>query len=213
MKDLESIGGYVYSGSDCGHEHAYLLPQLERLLADFFQNRGDSEHRIFDLGCGNGAVAHHLSTLGYTVTGVDPSFAGIQHAQSAYANLRLERGSAYDDLAATYGTFPVVISLEVVEHVYAPRDFAKNLFKLVDEDGIAILSTPYHSYLKNLVLAVSGKMDKHFSPLWDHGHIKFWSIRSLSQLLTEVGFREPRFHRVGRFAPIAKSMIAVASKH
>lgn len=105
-----------------------------------------------------------------------------------------------------------MISLEVVEHVYAPRDYARSLFNLVEPGGTAIVSTPYHGYLKNLVLAVSGKMDKHFTALWDHGHIKFWSILTLETLLTEAGFRNIRFRRLGRIPVLAKSMIAIAEK-
>jgi len=61
-------------------------------------------------------------------------------------------------------------------------------------------------------MALSGKMDAHFTALWDHGHIKFWSIRTLSILLEEVGFRDLQFERVGRIPPLAKSMIAVAQR-
>ena len=124
----------------------------------------------------------------------------------------LELGSAYDDLAARYGRFPAVISLEVVEHLYFPRKFAATLFSLVEEGGIAIVSTPYHGYWKNLALAVSGRMDSHFTALWDHGHIKFWSIATLRTLLEEAGFVDIRFERVGRIPVLAKSMIAIARR-
>jgi hypothetical protein len=55
-------------------------------------------------------------------------------------------------------------------------------------------------------------MDGHFTALWDHGHIKFWSIETLTKLLNEAGFQDVRFHRVGRIPQLAKSMIAVARK-
>ncbi len=168
--------------------------------------------RLFDLGCGNGSVGAAFAMEGWDVTGVDPSYEGIAQARKAYPALQLEEGSAYDDLATKYGCFPAVVSLEVVEHVYAPRDYARTLFNLVEPSGVAIISTPYHGYLKCLALAVSGKMDRHFTALWDHGHIKFWSVRTLTALLTEVGFRDIRFHRVGRISALAKSMIAVAYK-
>jgi 2-polyprenyl-6-hydroxyphenyl methylase/3-demethylubiquinone-9 3-methyltransferase len=86
------------------------------------------------------------------------------------------------------------------------------LFALLESDGTAIVSTPYHGYLKNVALAVSGKMDRHFIALWDHGHIKLWSRETLTTLLQEVGFEQPRFLRVGRLPPLAKSMIAIARK-
>jgi hypothetical protein len=55
-------------------------------------------------------------------------------------------------------------------------------------------------------------MDTHFTALWDYGHIKFWSIKTLRTLLLEAGFEEVTFHRVGRIAALAKSMIAVAKR-
>lgn len=118
---------------------------------------------LFDLACRNGSVGALLASHGWPVTGVDPSSEGIVEAQRAYPHLRFEQGSAYDDLAAKHGRFPVVISLEVVEQVYAPRDYARTLFDLVEPGGTTIVSTPYHGYLKNLALAVSGKMERHFT--------------------------------------------------
>ena len=105
-----------------------------------------------------------------------------------------------------------MLSLEVTEHVFFPRDFARDAFNLVEPGGTLILSTPYHGYMKNLALALSGKMDAHFTALWDYGHIKFWSEKTLRILLSEAGFREIRFLRSGRVAPLAKSMFAVAQR-
>ena len=85
-------------------------------------------------------------------------------------------------------------------------------YSIWSSPGGAIISTPYHGYLKNLALAVTGQMDAHFTALWDHGHIKFWSIPTLTQLITETGFTNIRFRRVGRIPALAKSMIAVAQK-
>ena len=212
MKDAEHIAGYKYADSGCSHAHGYLLPAVRAELQRQRTRLGDRPARLFDLGCGNGSVAAALATDGWDVTGVDPSSAGITEARKAFPDLRLAQGSAYEDLVAQYGRFPVVISLEVVEHVYAPRDYARTLFDLVEPGGGAIISTPYHGYLKNLALAVTGKMDAHFTVLWDHGHIKFWSIPTLTSLLTEVGFRSIHFHRVGRIPALAKSMIAIAEK-
>lgn len=168
--------------------------------------------RVFDLGCGNGAFARRLAGEGYEVTDVDPSVQGIAQARQARPCLRLEEGSAYEPLSERFGTFPAVTSLEVVEHVYAPRAYARTLAELLEPGGTAIVSTPYHGYWKNLALALTGKMDRHFTALWDHGHIKFWSVRTLSILLTETGLAVNEVHRVGRIPQLAKSMILVATK-
>jgi 2-polyprenyl-3-methyl-5-hydroxy-6-metoxy-1,4-benzoquinol methylase len=202
--------GYRWADATHDHSHAYLLPSVERNLAAL--GLPDGQRRVFDLGCGNGSVDAHLAKQGYEVVGVDPSEEGIEHGRKAYPHLKLHAGSCYDDLAAAYGRFPALVSLEVVEHVYYPRRFAATAYDLLQPGGVAIISTPYHGYWKNLALALAGKLDDHFTALWDHGHIKFWSMRTLAQLLTEAGFRSVRFERVGRIAALAKSMIAIATR-
>lgn len=204
------ISGYRYEHEGLNCSHGILLPVVTRLLDSL--NLPDENKRLFELGCGNGSVANVMSQRGWDITGVDPSDEGIKQARMAYPDLKLAMGSAYDDLASMYGQFPVVLSLEVVEHVYAPRDYARTVYELLEEGGVAVISTPYHGYWKNLAMALSGKMDNHFTALWDHGHIKFWSENTLTQLLQEAGFRSIRFERVGRISPLAKSMIAVAKK-
>jgi 2-polyprenyl-3-methyl-5-hydroxy-6-metoxy-1,4-benzoquinol methylase len=72
-----------------------------------------------------------LTRRGWDLTGVDPSAEGIEQAQIAHPELKLTGGSAYDDLATEYGQFPVVLSLEVVEHVYAPRQYVRTVFDLL----------------------------------------------------------------------------------
>lgn len=208
MKQIEEISGYRYADACINDSHAYLMPALRAELARLEING----KRLFDLGCGNGSVGAELNREGWDVTGVDPSAEGIAQAKALHPELRLDTGSAYDDLVTKFGRFPVVISLEVVEHVYAPRDYARTLADLLEPGGTAIISTPYHGYWKNLAMALTGKMDAHFTALWDHGHIKFWSFRTLTQLLEEAGLVDIRFLRVGRVPPLAKSMIAIARK-
>lgn len=213
MKQADDIAGHRFKDAQPIHSHAYLLPSVDRTLLSHFQNNDPgTPKKVFDLGCGNGSVSAHLHQMGYQVVGVDPSNTGIEHAREAYPELELRLGSAYDDLETTYGKFDAVVSLEVVEHVYAPRDFAATLFSLLEPGGVAIVSTPYHGYFKNLCLALAGKMDAHFTALWDHGHIKFWSIRTLGMLLQEAGFVDIRFELVGRMPWLAKSMIAIAKR-
>jgi 2-polyprenyl-6-hydroxyphenyl methylase/3-demethylubiquinone-9 3-methyltransferase len=149
-----------------------------------------------------------LSDVGFKVTGVDISESGIAYARRAFPQVHTDIGSAYDDLAAKYGQFPLVVSLEVIEHCADPRTFAKTFLSLIAPGGIGFLSTPYHGYWKNLALAVTGRMDAHFTALWDGGHVKFFSINTLGRLLREAGAHHVEFQRVGRIPPMARSMIA-----
>ena len=206
-----SESSYAYHDASLGCHHAYLLPFLLQILDRL--NLPLEQRRLFDLGCGSGAVCDFLyRQRGMKTVGVDHSESGIQAAKSAFPNLAFYKASAYDDLASQFGRFPVVLSLEVVEHLYYPRQFARSVFSLLEEGGTAIISTPYHGYWKNLALALTDKYDLHLNPLWDHGHIKFWSMKTLGALLHEAGLSEIRFVRVGRIPPLAKSMLAIAHR-
>ena len=135
MKDQEAISGYRYSDATHSCAHAYLMPAVNAELHKIKESSQGGGVRLFDLGCGNGSVAASITKLGWEVSGVDPSSEGISAAAEMYPDLHLKEGSAYDDLVSLYGRFPVVVSLEVVEHVYAPREYARTLFDLVEPGG------------------------------------------------------------------------------
>ena len=203
------IGGHGWSSADPTCAYRYLMPTVRRILAGGLA--AGRAKRVFDLGCGNGATARALAAEGWEVAGVDPSPEGIAHAAASGLDLRL--GSGYDDLVTDFGQWPFVVCLEVIEHVYFPHRLARTLLELCEPRGLAIVSTPYHGYWKNLALSlIPGAWDRHHHPLNDHGHIKFWSILTLRTLLASAGFAQISFMRVGRMGPLAKAMIAIAAK-
>jgi SAM-dependent methyltransferase len=108
--------------------------------------------------------------------------------------------------------FDLVISTEVVEHLYAPRKWAAGCFNALRPGGQLICTTPYHGYLKNLVLSVLGRWDSHMSPLWDGGHIKLWSRQTLAHLPSQAGFTQLTFRGAGRLPYVWMTMILSARK-
>jgi 2-polyprenyl-3-methyl-5-hydroxy-6-metoxy-1,4-benzoquinol methylase len=210
------MGGYRdhyssnYAGNAPTDAHAFLWPPLQGLIAA----HDWPERRAIELGCGNGATALMLAGCGFAVTAIDSSESGIAQLRNTNASVAAELASVYDDLPARFGRFPLVVSLEVVEHLYDPHAFARNFLALIAPGGIGFLSTPYHGYAKNLLLALTGKLERHLGAAdWIDGHIKFFSIRSLTQLLRQNGAEGAiRFERVGRWPrALAKSMIAITS--
>ncbi|MCF8057637.1 MAG: class I SAM-dependent methyltransferase [Desulfocapsa sp.] len=169
--------------------------------------------RLFDAGCGNGYLAAALAEKGFEVAGCDFSKEGIEQARKLCPDAKFEVCSVYDNMLDTFGgEWDIVLSSEVIEHLYDPGRLIENVYPMLRSDGIFIITTPYHGYLKNLVMAVTGKMDKHFTVLWDGGHIKFWSFRTLSALLEKKGFSVGKFYGAGRFPWLWKSMVVSASK-
>lgn len=206
-----SYTDYGWTFSEPDHTDAYLLEPIAALLPPL---PSDRPGRALDLGCGNGWLAAWLAARGWQVVGVDPSFSGIERARLSHPDVRFEALFAGADLLELLGVepFDLVVSTEVVEHLYAPREWTTAAHGALRLGGTFLCSTPYHGYLKNLVLALTGKLDAHFTALWDGGHIKFWSRSSLSQLLKEACFEQLVFRGAGRLPWLWKSMVCSARR-
>lgn len=186
--------------------HGYLYPTLYEMLAEY------KGMRILDVGCGNGVIACRLLADGFDIYGIDASETGISIASRKNPGRFFVQDISSEQLpdALSAFQFEVVISTEVIEHLYAPRSYMKLIKNILPRGGVVIISTPYHGYLKNLVMALSNKMDSHFTVLWDGGHIKFWSRRTLTSLLNEFGFEATQFRGSGRVPYLWKSMFISA---
>ncbi|HYM10622.1 MAG TPA: class I SAM-dependent methyltransferase [Bryobacterales bacterium] len=168
---------------------------------------------LLDLGCGNGTMLASFRDRGWQLTGADVSSSGIQLARRTWPGIHFERLDATGDVSMLgLGQYDAIISTEVIEHVFLPHEFVKNCYRLLKPGGILILSTPYHGYLKNLVIALTGGFDRHWNPLFDYGHIKFWSVSTLSHLLYEAGFDNLEWRGAGRMPHLWKSFVIKATK-
>jgi len=170
--------------------------------------------RILDAGCGNGFISGELLKHGFRVIGVDVSASGIDICRRSYPEAEFHIASVGDpDLVRIVGNdFDGIVASEVIEHLYAPADFFANGRRLLKDGGVLVLSTPYHGYLKNLLLALTGAMEAHLQPDHEGGHIKFWSRCSLELALRGHGFRVGGFKGCGRIPFLWKSMVVKAVK-
>lgn len=176
--------------------------------------RFEDVRTICDLGCGNGYISGRLSTLGYDVTGVDSSKSGLEIARREYPAVKFVEAQVDSQLSSQLNTrdFDLVISSDVIEHLYRPANLLEAAARLMKPGALLIVGTPYHGYVKNLVLALAGKMDAHFSVLHDGGHIKFFSVKTLTQLIENHSFTNVDFEFYGRMAFLWKNMICIARK-
>jgi 2-polyprenyl-3-methyl-5-hydroxy-6-metoxy-1,4-benzoquinol methylase len=183
--------------------HAYLL----RPIVNKLNTRNG--RKILDIGCGNGWMTNHLIALGFDVYGTDASESGIAIARQTNPDRFFVQDLTQNVLPPALRDLPfdTILSTEVIEHLYDPREYLDFCKRILGPEGEIILSTPYHGYLKNIALSMSGQMDKHFTALWDGGHIKFWSRQTLTHLLEEKGFGQIGFMGCGRLPYMWKSMI------
>lgn len=202
---------YSYENNSLTNAHSFLLSPLLSMLPKKDQSRSE-KIRCLDLGCGNGSLSHVIAEQGYEVVGVEESEQGIAIARQSFPDCQFVQANIYDSPETDLiNTFDVVISVEVIEHLFYPKDLVRTAKKYLKQNGHLIISTPYHGYLKNIVMASLGKLDKHFTVLWDGGHIKFFSVQTLTTLLEAEGYTDIKFKFAGRVPYLWKSMLCVCS--
>jgi 2-polyprenyl-3-methyl-5-hydroxy-6-metoxy-1,4-benzoquinol methylase len=166
---------------------------------------------ILDLGCGNGTILRGLKPHAPVRCGCDMDEEGISLARLAdpdgdYIQTKITTGAIPPLPSAP---FDVIISTEVVEHLYSPDDLFFSAQTNAHHDTSLIITTPYHGWLKNVALAATNNWDKHHTALWTGGHIKFWSRRTLTELALRNKWEPVSFSGVGRGPYLWKSMLMV----
>ena len=192
----------VWNEEGLSEAHGYILPALVPRL-----RQAEGRH-VLDLGCGNGALTDALTREGFEMTGTDSSGTGITIARRSYPAADFFQSDVDSPLPdELHGAFDSVIAVEVIEHLLLPRNLFQRAREALRPGGSFIVTTPYHGYAKNIALALCNKFDAHWHPLRDHGHVKFFSPATLSQLFEEQSFTVRAVRRLGRIPAIAKSML------
>ena len=189
----------------------YIAPFIVDLVGQY------QPKSVLDIGSGNGSLCGLIAKKHCYVCGIEYDQAGVEHAKTTYPSINFYNYGVQDNPSLLLeqeqrNSFDIVVSTEVIEHLYSPHllvDYARNV---LIKEGKLIITTPYHGYLKNLALSVFDKWDDHHTAHWEGGHIKFWSIKTLTNLLETHGFKVIKATGVGRIPYFWKSMVLVAVK-
>jgi len=191
---------------------------LEPLIIDIVRGFAGVK-RLCELGSGNGRLALELAKHVEEVIGVDGSDSGIEIARRSCGpdhRISFIHANIDENLSAVLldsgGAFDALVSVDVIEHLYRPRALIEIAWRALRPRGRLIVCTPYHGYFKNLAISLLGKWDSHHDVAWDGGHIKFFSVRTLSNVILQGGFRIDGFRFFGRAPYIWKNMICIATR-
>lgn len=208
MQIINKNFDYDWVNNNTSH-HSYLTKSIKNILKKI----ETTNIELLDVGCGNGVLTSQISKFFKHTTGIDLSETGIEIAQKLKIDKCTFEKASIEDLIKSKKKFKFISSFEVIEHQYLPDDFLDKINQLLDENGFFLLSTPFNGYIKNLIISILNKNDWHYNPLWRHGHIKFFSLKTLTKILESSNFKIISKSFSGRFYPVSCSMIFFNQKN
>ncbi|MCZ8368365.1 MAG: bifunctional 2-polyprenyl-6-hydroxyphenol methylase/3-demethylubiquinol 3-O-methyltransferase UbiG [Porphyrobacter sp.] len=140
-----------------------------------------------DIGCGAGLLCEPLARLGAAVTGVDAAAenvaAAAAHAEGVGLDIRYMAGEV---AGLDIGTFDLVTSVEVIEHVADKPAFLRDVAARLAPDGLLVMSTPNRTAASR-VLLVGAAEAVGYVPKGTHHWEDFVTPDELEGLLADAG--------------------------
>lgn len=139
-----------------------------------------------DVGCGAGLLAEPLARLGAQVTAIDAASELIAVAREHAAGQGLEIDYRHAAVENLEGSFDLVTSMEVIEHVADPQAFLNSLAARLAPGGLLILSTPNRTGLSKLLMVTIAEGVGQI-PKGTHDHGKFITPEEMAVMMAAAG--------------------------
>ena len=139
-----------------------------------------------DVGCGAGLLAEPLARLGAKVTAIDAAAELIDAARAHAVGQGLEIDYRHSAVEGIGGSFDLVTSMEVIEHVADPAAFLKSLAARLAPGGLMILSTPNRTARSRLLMITIAEGIGRI-PKGTHDHAKFITPNEMKAMLAQAG--------------------------
>lgn len=138
--------------------------------------------RAVEIGSGKGYLLAVLQELGWTSYGIELSQHAAQYAREKFG-VQTYTGTLEQYLTsdAFKGQFPLILCIDIIEHVLDPKEFIRGLARLSSPEGYLIIDTPNGNaaHIEN-----EGSSWRGFNPF----HIFMFNIENLKRLLGSEGF-------------------------
>ncbi len=141
--------------------------------------------RILDLGCASGGLLDRVSDRAGYRAGVesDPDAARV----AATLADQIVNASITDDLPFPRHSFDVVVCADVLEHLVDPWDSLTQVVAWCRPEGAVVVSVPNIANWQARLRLLRGRWYYEQCGLFDDGHLRFFTLETLSELLRGSG--------------------------
>jgi 2-polyprenyl-3-methyl-5-hydroxy-6-metoxy-1,4-benzoquinol methylase len=155
----------------------------------------DKKIKILDIGCAYGIFLGKCDQEGWGTYGIDVSEFALKRAKkNTKATLYLH--DVEDSSIPLKERFDVITMFDIVEHLRYPKKALTNVYKLLDQNGLLIITTPNpKSYFWKEKIGYRNK---------DPTHISLKKPKEWKKLLEECGFEVCSLKTIMAFEYIEK---------
>lgn len=139
---------FDYSDTNYSKTTQYEIKKLQETIIS--QIKLKKNITILDIGCGNGWVAKEFVKKGCKVISVDISFDNTSRIIKNIPNnnhIAIIADAFY--LPIKENSVDFIIASEIMEHVVSPKKFIDALYKVLNDDGKLIITTPYNEIIEH----------------------------------------------------------------
>lgn len=164
--------------------------------------------RVLDVGCFCGGTGRYLKKRfpGCQVIGVEMLEPAARVAAEAYDQVLLGTLEAldFDANGLEPRSFDVIVLADVLEHLFNPWQALQRLRPLLAPGGALYVSLPNVRNLKLMSELGKGAFDYAGSGLLDVTHVRFFTRKTATQMLTQTGYvvEDARINPDARLAPV-----------
>lgn len=148
---------------------------------------------VLDVGCWNGTLGCVLiRDCGAIVDGIERDPGQAERAQ-ANGYRMVDVANLDGEMPGAGGrTYDFVLFGDVLEHLMHPERVLAQLSKRAKPDGRIIISLPNIAFASNRVSHLLGKWDYKDYGILDRTHLRFFTRRTMIQLVENAGLRVTR---------------------
>jgi 2-polyprenyl-3-methyl-5-hydroxy-6-metoxy-1,4-benzoquinol methylase len=150
-----------------------------------------SNGNLLDIGAAYGQFLKIARDSGFNIVGIEPNKEAVKIAKEKF-NIDLENIFFDKDYRNSRG-FDVITNFHVIEHVFNPLEFVRDIHKNLKDGGIAVFETPN---IQSLNYFIMGSKWPYILP---NEHLFCFSFKNLIPLLENNGFEVIYKKRTGIF--------------
>jgi SAM-dependent methyltransferase len=177
-----------YEGGACGYTDTSYTAQESALRATFkrlLHNLADRRltgGTLFEVGCGYGYLLDEARPYFDRRIGTEFSLEGAKIARATGAEVFV---GGIEQISGEQ-KFDCLLAIQVIEHVYRPLTFVKQLISHAQPDGHIVVATP------DIGGVLRKAMGRHWPSFKVPEHVGYFDFRTLSRLMEKAGLSDVR---------------------